>query len=132
MKTHSGSGQRGLFDPAEGSRLRDEAIKRVAQGADAHWRRSAMIAVHEVALVEQEFTTDDVEVKLRDLTSVRPRDLRALGAIMLAAVTVGLIERTDRTKKSALAKNHRRPKQVWQSLVYAEHLANAWHAAVQA
>ena len=123
MNNDDAGRQGGLFDPAEGSRLRDEAIKKVAQGADAHWRRAAMIAVHEVALVEREFTTDGVEVRLRDLTTHRPRDLRALGAIMLAAVTVGLIARTDRTKKSALAKNHRRPKQVWRSLVYAEHLA---------
>jgi hypothetical protein len=128
----SAGGQGDLFNPAEGSRLRDEAIQRVAQGADAHWCRAAMIAVHEVALVHQEFTTDEVEARLLGLTVREPRDKRALGAIMRAAMLVSLVEKTDRVRPSAMPRNHRRPKRVWRSLVYAPHLAEASRAAVQA
>jgi len=115
--------QRSLFNPGEGARLRDIAIERVAQGADALWKRMAIVAVHEVAVEKAAFTTDEVEAKLAEMTTRQPKDKRALGAIMRAAATIGLILATERVKPSKIPQNDRRPKRVWLSLVTSPHRA---------
>lgn len=102
------------FDAAASAVARDEAISRVASGS-SEWQQDALLAVHELCRRQPELTTDDLWRVLE-----RPDDLepRAAGAVMRRAVRAGLIERTDRTRKSARVACHRRDLRVWRSLRY--------------
>ncbi len=102
------------FDAAAAAVARDEAINRVESGS-SEWQQDALLAVDGLCRRLPEITTDDLWRVLE-----RPDDLepRAAGAVMRRAVREGLIERTDRTRKSARVACHRRDLRVWRSLVY--------------
>lgn len=63
-----------------------------------------------------EFTADDVW-KLLEPSEASTHEPRAMGAVMQAAARDHLIEATDRTTQSSLARRHARPVRVWRSLV---------------
>lgn len=73
----------------------DEAVERVERHADAAWMDDAHAAVHNLAKdaaeTGQPFTADDVWGYLHDHGIQAPREPRALGAVMRAAVRAGKI-----------------------------------------
>lgn len=102
-------------DPVLGARLREAAIARVDNAADAEVRADARRAISVVARQKPEITTDDVWQEMR----LRPAEPRMLGPAMRWAANRGIIEHTDRTVLSVLPQNHRRPVRVWTSRFYS-------------
>lgn len=102
------------FDAARAAAARDDAIDRVERGSE-EWQRDALDAVRQLATKLPELTTDDLWRAVD-----RPDDLepRAMGAVMRSAVRAGLVERTDRTRKSVRVACHRRDVRIWRSLVH--------------
>lgn len=92
---------------------RDRAIDRVARST-GEWQVDALAAIRSLAAQNSEFTTDDV---WRSLGRDPDVEGRAMGAAMRAAAKLGLIRRTDRTKKSHRVACHRRDLRVWESLI---------------
>lgn len=104
-----------LFGDAKlGAELRDVAIKRVGTSHDG-WCALALDAIRRVAEARPEFTTDAVWHLLHDVPE--PREPRAMGAAMRRAVSAGYCLPTNKTKKSVRPDCHRRPLQVWRSLL---------------
>lgn len=103
---------------AAGTVARDAAIDRVEDNADTGWLEGAMIAVREVARRMPEFTTDHVWLSLSrsggGAISIEPR---AMGAVMRAAASDGVVEPVDRWELSQRPACHRRPVRVWRSLI---------------
>lgn len=89
--------------------VRDEAIARVDEHADPDWKCEALnalyAAIHQVG-IGADLSTDDV-----DWPGVR--EPRAHGPIMLAAAREGLIEHTDRVRRSHKTSCHAAPKALW-------------------
>ena len=95
-----------LFD---GEDARDEAIARVEASA-GDWIQRARDAATMVASARFDFTTDDVWDALGD---DRPKEPRALGAVMKQLATEGRIRATGEYRKSHRADCHARPVAVW-------------------
>jgi hypothetical protein len=105
-----------LFDKAEAERRRDIAIERVGSTLDAsRWVTRALPVVRRIAETVPQFTTDRIEYELEQSGIAPPPEKRALGPLMRKAASLGWIEITDRTVKSIMPSNHRRPKAVWRS-----------------
>jgi hypothetical protein len=98
---------KGLLGVAE----RDQAIATVEAGASPEWKAEALETVYFVATHKDEFTTDEVWVKLKTKT----RENRAMGAVMLTAVKMGYVRPTQRFTPSLRPSQHRRPLRVWES-----------------
>lgn len=98
--------------PQSGRVLRDEAIKRVADNADAGWMERAENILRALCCESgrETLTTDDIWAKLGD---DEPREPRAMGAVLRRGCSLGIIEATDRFEQSKRAKNHARKIQVW-------------------
>lgn len=94
-------------------RARDAGIACAERGSGT-WQVDALAAIRKIATEQPELTTDDVWRALG-----RDPDLegRAMGAAMVSAAKLGLIERTDRTTKSARVACHRRDLRVWLSRI---------------
>jgi len=97
--------------PRAAIRARDRAIDQVERGS-GEWQVEALTAIRQVARTQPELTTDDV---WRALGRDPDVEGRAMGAAMRQAAKLGLIERTDRTTKSARVACHRRDLRVWVS-----------------
>lgn len=101
---------------AAGRAARDEAIKRVDMNADPAWKHRAQVGLRDLCLEREEFTTDDLWVRLGWM----PHEPRAIGPIMLHAARTGWIEKIEgRYREAHRGVNHARPQQVWRSLLYA-------------
>ncbi len=98
-------------NPKAGAAARDRAIEQVERGS-GEWQLDAVVAIRKVAAVQPELTTDDV---WRALGRDPAIEGRAMGAAMRYAAKIGLIQRTDRTTKSARVACHRRDLRVWVS-----------------
>lgn len=98
----------------EATIARDEAIARVEGNADVLFMNAAANAIEQAAKTMPEFTTDDVE----PLCMISAREPRAWGAAMMKAAKAGMIEQTDRIRRSNRKQSHCRPKQVWISKIY--------------
>ena len=97
---------------SEAVRARDVAIDRADEAADDLWKTSARSALRRACLSLDEFTTDDLWGSLE-----RPREPRAIAGVMRFGVSKGWCEATDRTRRSADATCHARPKRIWRSLL---------------
>lgn len=108
------SGPAGL---AEGLRKADEAIAIVDAHTQPEWKKAALDAVETLAHQMSDLTTDDVwhYLNLHDIAEVR--EPRALGVVMRQAQRLGMIEATDRTRRSDRPVCHANPKRVWRSLL---------------
>lgn len=107
-----------LFDPAMIDRARaeaerDSAIAAVYSAADERWRAHALDTIRLLADQFREFTTDEVWEAL----VLRPREPRALGAMMREAAAQRMIVATDRYRNSARPACHARPVRIWRSAV---------------
>lgn len=105
-----------LFDPAASQQAAEEAIERVGENADKDWMQAAIEAIERVARKYPFFTTDHVWLELEDGYSTHER--RAMGAAMRVAAGAGTCRIADSTQKSARVVCHRRPLQVWESLIF--------------
>lgn len=86
-----------------------EAIQRALDAADAEWKIAAKLALAQVAVSHDEFSSDDLWSRL-----AKPREPRALGGVIQAGVRAGWMKDTGRTIKAG---SHLRPLTVWASLV---------------
>ena len=102
----------------EGARRRDEAMDRVQRNAPVSWRGYAEQAIRWVAERRPELTTDPVWTVLEHWQVPKPPERRALGPLMKSACVWGWLEPVDRTSKSVLPQRHKRPLQVYRSLLY--------------
>lgn len=105
-----------LFDFLAAEEERDKALARVESHADEEWKKIALKVVGDLAANQSELTTDDVWLVLseHDCATHEPR---ALGAVMRRAAAVGIIERTDVTRRSIRSTRHRGDVRVWKSLL---------------
>jgi hypothetical protein len=103
---------------ADGERLKREGMVRVAKPLTEAHRERILMAVHDCAVAVPEFTTDRVEWLMVKRMIGRPANPKAYGPIMRAVAKLGWIEATERSVKSVIPRNHRRPKAVWRSLIH--------------
>jgi hypothetical protein len=92
---------------------RDEAVDRVGRNAGEEWLEAATRIVADVARRSGRFTTDDVWVAL-EAADLRPREPRALGAVMRLAARRGLVTATTAYTPSSRVECHARPVRVWE------------------
>lgn len=93
---------------------RDEGMERAEAHADLAWQRKALAAVMRVCLAKPSFICDDIwEAGLE-----RPKEPRALGAVMGQAVKKGICERTGEYRPSAQVSCHNNPRAVWRSRLF--------------
>lgn len=108
------------FDAAAGNRAKEAAIAAVDAGAPDEWKARAREALLKTCQRLATFTSDDVWEALA-VMGVEPSDAepRAIGAIMQRGLALGICEKaTDLSHRLSVRKLcHRRPLQVWRSLV---------------
>lgn len=96
---------------------KDDGMQRVDGAADPAWKRAADVAVLGAALALPKLTSDDVHQRISP--NVSTRDLRALGPVMVRAAKEGWIEKAYVPgRETTRPSSHRRPLQVWLSLVF--------------
>ena len=100
-----------LFENAKAER--DLAINRVDRGCDPSWIERAVIAVIDTANELGRFTVDDVQERLDRDGVTKPREGRAMGAVMTRCRRNGLILPTGTYQPSRQAHCHANPRQVW-------------------
>ncbi len=89
-----------LRKPLEAKVERDKAMKQVDDAADDEWKSRADEAIATLANVGIDFIGDDVWEVLDHRGIDRPREMRALGPRIQAAVKHGVIERTGQSRPS--------------------------------
>ena len=101
--------QKRLFDAGVWEARKEGGMARAEVGAGFEWSAEARSTVLDVARGRPEFTADDVWA-----TGLpKPREPRALGAVMNALARAGLIVATGRYIKTAQASRNRAPIAVW-------------------
>lgn len=104
------------LNATEEAAARDAAIATAEKHAVPEWIAFARHVVEQVARANEYFISDAVwEAGLGKTTNAR-----ALGAVMTWARREGLIEPTDRVRRSAQKGCHGMPRRVWRSLVFEE------------
>jgi len=107
------------FDADASRAARESAIATVDDAASEEWKEAAVAAVKYVCERRSQFTTDAVWFILDRAAIEAPNEPRAMGAVMRHAVSEGWCVVTDQTRKSVRVACHRRPLQVWKSLIAA-------------
>jgi hypothetical protein len=92
----------------DATEARDEALDHVERGADPEWLRAARVAVGVLADQGRQFSADDVWALLDGAGVDRPREPRALGPVIKAAVQSGRIVRVG-WANSSRASRHAAP-----------------------
>ncbi len=108
------------FDRDLGEQLRDAAIEQVGENAEPEWMFPALAAACLVATYRQEFTTDPIWWILDFQWEIpRPHENKAMGAVM-SKLRVNRVARVieGRISRSVRPECHRRPLQVWKSLIF--------------
>jgi hypothetical protein len=105
-----------LFSLPAARGARDDAIKRVGENAETIWKRVALECIHEVALRQEFFVSDDVQKVLR-CRPVQTHENRALGAMIMKARKLGWIESTGVYVQSAQKQCHANTVTRWKSLL---------------
>lgn len=105
-----------LLDIAEATSARDDGIARAEEHAARDWKWHAYEAILRAAKKCPELIADDVQLEIP--VEVTTHEGRALGAVMLAAVRNGVLEKTERFKASANPKCHKNPRRIWRSKIY--------------
>lgn len=93
---------------------RDKAIKQVDENTDPDWGRRARSIGAQLAARQDELASDD----FWDAGLEKPAEARALGPILLHLARAGLIERTERFRRSTQAGCHGMDIRIWKSKVY--------------
>jgi hypothetical protein len=95
----------------------EDALIRVANGANPKWVAAAIDALAHVASRLPEVTADDVWDELAGKDVDTPNG-KAMGNIMRNAARAGLITRTDRTVKTRRPTRNRGDVRVWRSRTF--------------
>ena len=104
--------------------------ERIAQGmqqadanADGRWRHVFDACVLAAARKKPEITSDDVLAEIESLPDAPcTHNLAAIGPAMSRAKEMGILERTDRVKRSERPEKHGNRQNIWLSKYYgAEH-----------
>ena len=96
---------------------KQDGMARVDAHADAAWKVAAAAALVMAAWTKPELTTDDVWALMSN--NVYTHDHRAMGPVMMRGARAGLIEKSKKPAvETARPAAHRRPLQVWVSLIY--------------
>ena len=95
----------------------EDALIRVANGANPEWVQAASGALAQLARRLPELTADEVWEELADKHVDTPNG-KAMGNIMRNAARARLITRTDRTVKTRRPTRNRGDVRVWRSLIY--------------
>ncbi len=103
-----------LVPLSEERRAAQDGIRRAEENADEDWKRRAYLTGCDLARRLPEFCSDD----LWGAGLEKPREARALGAVMQRLAKEGLIESTSRFVKTRQAGRHAADVRVWRSLVY--------------
>jgi hypothetical protein len=98
----------------ETKRVTNRAIAKAAAGASEAWKAEALDKIYDVAYEQATLTPDDIW----DAGLEKPREPRALGAVVRRAASLGFIEPTDKFVASRMKSQHRNPLRVWRSLVW--------------
>ena len=109
-----------LFDRVkEGEQRKRDAITQVKEHANPDWIDSFRAALARVAYSQYQFTSDAVWDEFeRSVNKPSQHEPRAAGAVMVQGIKTGLIRPVKNLFwKSTRPACHRRPKQVYQSLV---------------
>ena len=106
-----------LWDLFEAEQARDEALARVERNASDDWKETVLHIIRDLAVAQDELTTDDVwqVLELRGIEATH--EPRALGAVMRHAASLGMIERTDTTRRSVRVARHAGDVRVWRCLL---------------
>jgi hypothetical protein len=91
-----------------------DAMQRVWDHANDHWKQLAYEAVQQLARTRQWFTTDDVWQVLAT-SDAATHEHRAMGAVMRRAAKAGLIAKTDRVLPTTRPCANCRPVAIWHS-----------------
>lgn len=97
----------------QGDLLRDAALEQVEANADAEWIAAAKAVVWALIKLGEPFTSDHIWRGLDERGVGKPREPRALGAVLRAAAKAGYIQSTGEWFKSERPENHSRPVAVW-------------------
>jgi hypothetical protein len=102
-----------VFDADLSAAARDEAIERVDDWADLLWKIEAGRALDDLLRIRIEFTTDALWAMLDARGVPRPRESRAMGAVLNRAARAGRIVNTGRQHRTVQSQAHRRPLTIW-------------------
>ncbi len=105
-----------LFDRAEGTRLRDQAIAQVDMNAEDYWKQCAHASILMVARERTTLTTDHVWDCLGKLhPHAATHERRAMGPRMTAAAKLEVIKPSESPTHilSERPACHRRPLRLW-------------------
>lgn len=91
-------------------------MERVSAAADPQWQKDVRVAIQVVARRGVEFTTDEVWGLLDAWGIPRPREPRAMGPAMTAAVDDRVIKRTGGYKHSTRPEAHANPKPQYEAV----------------
>jgi hypothetical protein len=99
---------------------KEKALEQVEENADPDWIKRARLTGARIAAELEELTADDFwEAGLE-----KPREARALGPVLLRLARAGLIEKTERFRRSRQVGCHGMDVRVWKSLVYGGRASN--------
>lgn len=97
-----------ILNEAVAAQAKEAAIAQVDVHADVDWKRRAERVVLALAGTGGTFTTDDVWAYIE-----KPREPRALGAVMRMLAKAKRIQTTGTFKKTAQVLRHHAPIAVW-------------------
>jgi hypothetical protein len=102
--------------PEEGKRLRDQAVESV-EAAHEEWVAYAGIALYQLCQEREEFTSEDLWLRLDRADIEEPR---AMGAVFSNARRAKMCERTDRVTEAKRSTRHRGSVRIWRSLIFVK------------
>lgn len=98
---------------------KQEAMDRAERHANAHWWICMLQSGREVALRKPYFFTDDIVAWCQQHhPNASTHEQRAIGPLMRALARAEVCTATQDWVQSTQKQNHRRPMQVWWSLIY--------------
>lgn len=98
---------------SQGWELAQDGMERAYEHAVYDWKSEAEKAVRQTAVEMDEFTTDDVWVRIPG--EFKTHEHRAMGAVIRKAKRDGHIESTGQWRCSSHRTCHGRPKKVWRT-----------------
>lgn len=102
-----------LFDLIEAKKAAEEGIRRVASTHE-EWLEEVQGTILACAQKNRRFTSDLVWMEL----TTDPHNKSAMGPALRRAVKAGVIENSGEFERSIRVSAHRKPIQVWRSLVF--------------
>jgi hypothetical protein len=104
---------------SDGSAGKREGMDRAERHADPHWWAAMLESGKEVALRKPFFFTDDiVKYCSEHHPNATTHEHRAIGPLMRELARMEVCEPTQDWVPSSQKQNHKRPMQVWWSLIY--------------